>query len=219
MLLDLHVHSSISPCSTLSLDHIVTHARAHGLDGVCITDHDSMASRLLLREGMQDNGLLVLVGMEYTTAQGDFLLFGPFEDLAPGLCARELLTLVHDAGGAAVAAHPCRSNRPTAMELAAQGLVHAVETLNGRNSEEENRLAQAWPGRFKLSAVGGSDAHTLPELGRSPTRFFTRIKSRADLVRALRKGRCEPALRQGRLPLIRRALAAKPPRTACPSHP
>ena len=200
MRIDIHVHSSISPCSGLSLEDILAYAKSRGLDGVCLTDHDTMDARAVVREGVQPDGLLVVIGMEYATSQGDFLLFGPFEDLVPGLSARDVLALVDAAGGAAVAAHPCREERPVAVELLAAGLVHALETLNGRNTAEENRLARAWPERFSLPAVGGSDAHSLAELGRSPTRFLTPIASRADLVRALRRGLCAPAVVDGPLP-------------------
>ena len=46
MLVDLHLHEKT--CSTdsfLSLEEIVSEARRRGLDGVCITDHDSMGLR------------------------------------------------------------------------------------------------------------------------------------------------------------------------------
>ncbi|THB64686.1 MAG: PHP domain-containing protein [Desulfovibrio sp.] len=206
MLLDLHVHTAISPCSDLALDDILAHARSRGLDGVCITDHDSMDARHLLRRSVQDNGLLVIVGLEYATSQGDFLLFGPFEDLEPGLDAPSMLARVERAGGVAVAAHPCRLRRPVHIDLVAQGLVHAVETLNGRNTVEENRQAQDWAKRAHLPSVGGSDAHTLAELGRSPTRFFQPVSCLADLVAALRQGACAPARALGPLPLVKDGL-------------
>jgi predicted metal-dependent phosphoesterase TrpH len=63
MYFDMHVHSSISPCSQLDLDEILRHARSIGLDGVCITDHDTMEARYLLNEGIQKDGLCVIVGM------------------------------------------------------------------------------------------------------------------------------------------------------------
>lgn len=197
MLIDLHVHSTISPCSCLPLEDILRQARAQGLDGVCITDHDTMAARHAVRDGARADGLVVIVGMEYATTQGDFLLFGPFENLEPGLPAPRVLKLVHEAGGAAVVAHPRRKTRPADPELTAElgrtGLLHCVETCNGRNSHTENNRAQAWPSRYGLTAVGGSDAHALDELGRSPTRFFTPIATRQDLIQALKEGHCAPA--------------------------
>ncbi len=193
MLFDLHVHSSVSLCSRLDIPDVLAHARGLGLDGVCITDHDSMDARFAVCEGVQPDGLVVLLGMEYATTQGDFLLFGPFEDLEPGLSAETMLRLVREAGGAAVAAHPCRRKRPADAFLAGTGLVTCVETVNGRNTANENRRALEWGAFRRLPTTAGSDAHTLGELGRAPTRFFTPIHTRAECIAALRQGLCAPA--------------------------
>ena len=43
MLVDMHLHeSTYSSDSKMTLAEIVSDAKAKGLDGVCITDHDSM---------------------------------------------------------------------------------------------------------------------------------------------------------------------------------
>ncbi len=109
MLFDLHVHTTVSPCSKLHVGDILKHARTFGLDGVCITDHGTMEAGQHFKEGIQEDGLCVLLGMEYSTLSGDFLLFGPFEELLPGFSDTELLEIVEQAGGVAVAAHPFRT--------------------------------------------------------------------------------------------------------------
>ena len=40
--IDLHVHTSYSPCSTLSVRTIEAVARKRGLDGIAITDHNTL---------------------------------------------------------------------------------------------------------------------------------------------------------------------------------
>ena len=46
MLLDIHVHTSkYSPCSTINLIDAVLKAREVGLDGICVTDHDTDSIR------------------------------------------------------------------------------------------------------------------------------------------------------------------------------
>ena len=46
MLVDMHLHeSTYSSDSKMTLAEIVSDAKAKGLDGVCITDHDSMGLR------------------------------------------------------------------------------------------------------------------------------------------------------------------------------
>jgi predicted metal-dependent phosphoesterase TrpH len=192
MLFDLHVHTAISTCSRLTVAEILGNARARGLDGVCLTDHDTMAVREVVREGLQADGLCVIVGMEYSTGGGDFLLFGAFEDLAPGLCAEDLLTLVEARRGAAVMAHPCRASRPGREDLVAAGLTRLVELMNGRNTPEENARLAAWTRVYPLVGCGGSDAHSLAELGRVGTRLLTPVSSRTELVWALRRGLCRP---------------------------
>ena len=190
MLFDLHVHTKHSPCSSLGLDQLLAHARARGLDGVCLTDHDTMLAGREVREGIQADGLCVIIGMEYATPQGDFLLFGPFEHLQPGLEAEELLALVDELQGAAVAAHPHRAGRATAEALVAGGCCRLVEVMNGRNSEQENQRVRGWLARYPLGVCGGSDAHSLAELGRAVTRFSRPIRNRQELVGALRAGAC-----------------------------
>lgn len=192
----MHIHTDISPCSRMKVDDVVRRAKARGLDGVCITDHDTMDIRHHLNEGFQDNGVLLLFGMEYTTTQGDFLLFGPFETLPAHLPADSLLTTVHQAGGVAVAAHPFRRQRCLDERLIHSGLCRAIEGLNGRNNETENAEASApWLKAYELAHCAGSDAHTPDEVGTLATRFFIPIASRNDLILALKHRMCRPEMR------------------------
>ncbi|MCB2180690.1 MAG: PHP domain-containing protein [Desulfobulbaceae bacterium] len=192
MKFDLHVHTNISSCSQLTLDSILCEAQNKGLHGVCITDHDTMAIREHVGEGIQENGLCVIFGMEYTTSEGDFLLFGPFEKLDTGLSAPELLRYVHSVDGVAVSAHPFRFNRPTQEHLIDQGLCFIVESINGRNHRHENDSVADWKHRFDIKEVGGSDAHSLEELGRVTTNFNNTITNRADFIQALKSGTYHP---------------------------
>ena len=192
MFFDLHVHSDISPCSNLPLDQILENAGKRGLDGVCITDHHSVLARRQIKEGLQTNGLRVFVGMEYHTADGDFLLFGAPDDLPEGIDAPRLLRSVAQAGGAVVAAHPFRRARPVSESVIRNNLCRIVESVNGRNSDSENQQVALWRRRYDLVECAGSDAHTLAELGKLKTRFTVPINTMADLVHALNRGFCAP---------------------------
>lgn len=151
-----------------------------------------MAAQSDIREGIQPDGLCVLIGMEYDTPEGDFLLFGPFDGLKRGLHAEELLYQVNKKGGVAVAAHPCRTDRTLDQSLVERGLCRIVESVNGRNQRHENQQVREMTSRFDLVQCGGSDAHQLNELGKTATRFTVPITSRQDLIQALRRGTCEP---------------------------
>jgi predicted metal-dependent phosphoesterase TrpH len=192
MLIDLHVHTRISACSRLRLDEILKHAAGRGLDGVCITDHHSVQALAQITPGLQPNGLRLFVGQEYSTDHGDFLIFGLRDALPPGLGAKALLAAVAAQGGAAVAAHPFRPQRPISDFIIHDGLCRIVESINGRNSAAANQGMAAWRRRYDLIECAGSDAHSLEELGKVKTRFHCAIDSTADLVQALNRGQCAP---------------------------
>jgi len=147
-----------------------------------------MDVRHYVPEGVLGNGLHVIFGMEYSTSRGDFLIFGPFEELPPGLPAQLLLTHVERSGGVAIAAHPFRSQRPTDEYFIENEMCRIVEGVNGRNTHHENESVLEWQKKYNVAQVGGSDAHSLEELGTVHTEFTAPIHSRTDLVRALKQG-------------------------------
>jgi len=193
MIFDIHIHTTISSCSRVDVHELIETAGRIGLDGICITDHGSMAISRYIREGRQPNGLIVIIGMEYETPEGDFLLFGPVEQIPSHLSAPELLNHTRNAGGVAIAAHPCRKERPVSESIFRKGLCPVIETHNGRNAIVENLKACQRQSHYRLTATAGSDAHALDELGTAVTRFSVPVYSRQDLVQALKLGLCQPA--------------------------
>ncbi|WP_291319283.1 PHP domain-containing protein [Desulfonatronospira sp.] len=190
---DLHVHSRLSACSILSLKDILSEARLLSLDGVCITDHNTTEARHQVREGVQDDGLCVIIGQEYSSLDGHFLIFGPHEEFESYLPAPEIARRVNQAGGVIIASHPYRAMQKVNEKLASTGTIRYAEGLNGRNSELENTLAQNWQGKHGVSLTGGSDAHCLEELGRVGTLFPDPVRNREELVEALKRRNFRPA--------------------------
>lgn len=99
----VHVHSTCSDGSG-TVPEIAAAAAATGTDVVLITDHDTLAAREW--EGWH-HGVLVLVGVELSSAAGHLLSFG-IDEVIPheGVGAAELAQRVVDAGGICFAAHP-----------------------------------------------------------------------------------------------------------------
>lgn len=165
---------------------------------MCITDHHTTRAKTDVAKLNLPAGFLLVIGMEYTTPDGDFLIIGPELNALPShLTSRELLPMVHSQGGIAIAAHPCRSDKTIPEKLFEDGLCHCAEMLNGRNPSPANDRASLLCGRFSLVATGGSDAHFPGELGSFATQFQNRIKTECTLVDALYAGLCHPV----RLPL------------------
>ena len=65
---DLHIHSEHSPDGRMSLDEIVSCARARGLQGVAVCDHDRA-----LTETWDAPDFLLIPGVELSTDQGHLL--------------------------------------------------------------------------------------------------------------------------------------------------
>ncbi|MFP4475574.1 MAG: CehA/McbA family metallohydrolase [Desulfatibacillaceae bacterium] len=198
MLIDLHVHTSFSPCSGITPQQAVDAAVAAGLDGLCVTDHGTMGFASMLHRLVVPEGFLVGVGMEYATDEGDLLLFGIADPPPPAMDAGQVAGLVRKLGGAVILAHPDRISRPGNKSLAATGKVSGIEAVNGRNSSRENLSACLWARGHAVRAVGGSDAHEPLEVGVVATRFSSPIRSMDDLVAALKVGVCFPEAGSGR---------------------
>ena len=207
MLVDLHTHTSLhSDDSSLSLDHLIEAAKAAGLDGVCITDHDYFWDPEDVRTVSKRHDFLVLPGCEVNTDGGHLLVFGLHRYVFGMHKTEYLARLVAEAQGAMVAAHPHRrrlltgqDHEPREVELLLEaaaedpvfGSCHAVETLNGRATEREREFSMELAHRLGKAGAGGSDAHDASQVGRAATRFEVRIAHLEDLIREIRAGRFE----------------------------
>jgi predicted metal-dependent phosphoesterase TrpH len=208
MLIDLHCHSAErSEDASSSLAELAAAARAAGLDGVCVTDHDGFWPREALEEIGRAAGILLIPGCEVNTDSGHALVFGPDEYRFGFHHPERLAAAVEAAGGALVAAHPYRRVLPpdaspgdetfgVALDRALESplLKHAaaIETLNGRGAARENAFALELASRARLPCVGSSDAHDASGVGSVATSFERPVGSLKELVAELRAGRVRP---------------------------
>ncbi len=206
MVIDLHVHSSpASPCSSIPVERLIEEARAIGLDGICLTDHNHVWDPAEVEGLRKKHGFLILRGNEITTDQGDILVLGLDEDIQGVIKLEELREKVLRAGAFMIAAHPFRGfltfgigylglTPEKARERPLFQGVDAVEVLNSRVSEKENRFAAQVAEGLGLPLTGGSDAHQAGEVGRYATRFSDPIRNEGELIAALKKGRFSPVV-------------------------
>jgi len=73
---DLHVHTCLSPCSSLDMSprEVVNAALARGLDLIGICDHNSAENVLAVKKAGERNGLMVVGGMEVASSEEAHLL-------------------------------------------------------------------------------------------------------------------------------------------------
>lgn len=204
LVIDLHVHTSeASPCSSAPLGDLVTKARRIGLDGICLTDHNHVWDPRTLAELRERHDFLILGGNEIATDQGDMLVFGFDEDINEIMRLDELKKKVLKTGGFIIAAHPFRGfltfgigqlglTPEKAMERPLFKHVDAVEVLNSKVSDKENRFSSQVAEGLDLPGTGGSDAHEVEEVGVYATRFSGVITNEEELVEALKGGNYSP---------------------------
>ena len=122
-----------------------------GLDGICVTDHESMGMRSFARELSVKYDFLVLVGLELLTYEGDLLVFGL--DLVPEkkMHASDALELVNRQGGVAVSAHPFRDNgRGMGNFIRSLPGLSGIEAFNGSTRLTHNFKAHALANELEL---------------------------------------------------------------------
>jgi len=89
---DLHIHSTLSPCSSLEMSPtaIIRRARELRLDAIAVTDHNSMANAFCAAEIGSKNNVRVFFGMEAQTRE-DVHVLCLFQDRDPAERFNELV--------------------------------------------------------------------------------------------------------------------------------
>jgi predicted metal-dependent phosphoesterase TrpH len=191
MRLDMHMHTEYSRDSRVALADFAALARKAELGAVCVTDHDTIEGGLRLRE--MDTGLLVIVGEEITTADGELVGLYLEKPIAPGLSADRTIDLIHEQRGLAYVPHPFSRNRRrhlrrSVLERVAPKL-DIVEVFNAREvASSSNLRALEFARQHNLPGGVGSDSHRPIEIGRAYVDVAPFLTPQELLV-ALREGK------------------------------
>lgn len=199
MIIDTHVHEDkYSFDSFINFNESIELAKLIGLDGLCITNHDNNFLRNEIGDSAKINGVLVIVGAEILTHEGDILVFGLKDIPKEKISAKELLTLVKKYNGAAIAAHPFRNNN-RGMGENMKDLSHlltGIESFNGSTLPHHNLQSYTLATELNIPSLGASDAHRLEKLGTYATRFNNSIRDHKDFIAALKIGDFHPVMRK-----------------------
>ncbi len=209
MLIDLHAHTAPrSNCSTTTLEELVASARAHGLDALCITEHDVRWPDDELADASRLLDFPLIPGVELTTDVGHVLAFGPLEKpLWMGYTLEELISETERTGTALVLPHPVRATAgqravlggrtppsPDAVAAMPQwSAVHAIEVASTQTTTLEHTLTAAALAVVPRPAVGASDAHGPGLAGMFATHVDGRVTNAVELAAEIRAGHVAPA--------------------------
>lgn len=170
-----------------SLKEVVIYSKKRGLDGVAITDHDTLVGALKL----QRSDFIVIPGIEITTLQGHLLALNITTLIPPKLDVNETIQRIHEAGGIAVAAHPTSFYKSVPSQQMSS--YDAIEVINSAAVPFQlcTYMNQKLATRFNLPQTAGSDSHYSPEIGAA----YTVIEADSDvdaIVQAIKKGATIP---------------------------
>jgi len=187
---DLHVHTTYSRDSVITLKQLVFYAKKRGLTAVAVTDHNQVESAQKIAK---ETDFLIIPGTEVSSLHGHIVGLNVNTLIPQGLSADETVDRIHEAGGIAIACHPFALLKGSVGKHVS-GKFDAVEAINAsafpfnRATSKAHQLAE----RLKLSKVAGTDAHYGPVIGQA----YTLIDSDANveaIIKAIKNGHCKPA--------------------------
>jgi predicted metal-dependent phosphoesterase TrpH len=190
MRLDIHVHSSYSNDGSQSPQEILKHAKKIGLEGIAITDHNEIAGSLKLWEenkGIKD--FVIIPGMEVSSSEGHILALGIKEAVPRDLTPKETIESIEALGGIAIASHPYRFWSGLGEEVVRKAGFSVIEVHNGRSLKKENTKARKLAEELGCGMTGGSDAHTLDQVGKTVTEIDISNYKMDDILEGIRNKR------------------------------
>ncbi|MEA1905706.1 MAG: PHP domain-containing protein [Euryarchaeota archaeon] len=185
MKFDLHIHSKHSYDSLLRPDTIIKVAKKKGLNGVAVTDHNTIRGGVEASKVNKDDDFVVIVGSEIKTEYGDVIgLF--LTDEIRSRVFTDVVGEIRDQGGLTILAHPFRKGIVFPKDLL--GHVDLIEGFNARSPKNLNQKAIELARDCRIPVTAGSDAHLGFEIGGGRTVTRTRIPEGDEVRCALKNG-------------------------------
>ena len=198
--IDFHVHSEDSYDGHEPVELILEHAADIGLDGVVITDHDEIDESVRAAALAPKYGLIGIPGVEVSTKHGHLLAIGVENRPESGQAFMDTVQTVRERGGVAIVPHPFQRSRHGVRKRHIAD-ADAIETYNSMVfTGYRNRRARLFASRRDYPQIGASDAHYLPNVGKSYTEVLvtpdTANPTKADidgddLIAAILEGRTQ----------------------------
>ena len=172
---DLHIHTHYSKCSILKPAVALDRAKKLGLDGIAITDHNSIKGALAASKLNKDRNFEVIKSEEITTDRGHVLALYVHEEIKPGNLF-DVLDKIKKQDGLAIIAHPFAiASMRSRLKISLKKIkdeIDGIEILNSRCFFPwENKKAAIMAKRAGIAGTAGSDAHFVFEIGRAVTIF------------------------------------------------
>lgn len=197
---DLHVHTCYSSDSNVSLNSLLAEIKRKRLDGVAITDHDTVKGALetvkIVSSMTSEHQPIIIPGIEVSTERGHIIGLNVTECIPKGLSVIETIERIHEAGGIAIAAHPLslfKDGVGLSSKILSLGF-DAIEVIN--SSLFPFRLLVGICKKFakenNLPQTAGSDSHVIEAIGLAYTLINTEDRSVDSIIKSIKEGLTEP---------------------------
>jgi len=176
---DLHMHTFHSNCGVMKPKTVLKVAKKRGLNGIAITDHNTIKGGKLVKKLNKDKDFEVIVGSEIYCDKAEILGYYLNKEIKKGK-VEEVVEQIHSQGGIAIIAHPYTYAiiRKRIQCDPKKIKVDGIEVFNARNViKKENDKALELAKKNKLAQIGSSDAHFSYEIGRGYTLFDGSLKN------------------------------------------
>ncbi len=189
---DLHIHSTYSGDSVLTVDEIVKYYSENNFGAIAVTDHDSFKGAIEARKlaKRMNLNLIVILGAEVETNDGEIIVLTDKELPFLPVNAEKLIEEVRKIGGVTYAPHPFDFKRRSLGDKVFQlnGL-DAIEVLNANSSKRANRLALRAAKILNKPGLANSDAHADWQLGKAYTILEVGELSVKEVLNAIKNGK------------------------------
>lgn len=183
---ELHMHTSpVSRCAHVDASSVIRQYMEWGYDTVVVTNHMSPAlfgeklpcdpndweavvkyylSDYHIAKDTAGDKMNVLLGMELRVKEksNDYLVYGIDEQFVYDMGnimdkkIKEIIPMIHDAGGIILQAHPFRDN----MTVTKPDLLDGIEVVNfTAGHDSRNDIACMWAKKFDMLGICGQDYH------------------------------------------------------------
>jgi predicted metal-dependent phosphoesterase TrpH len=150
---------------------VIAACEKKGLDGVAVTDHNTIEGALIVRKIAPPN-FVVIVGEEIRTKEGEILGYFLKEEIPAQRSIEETIERTKDQGGLVGIPHPFGSFRKSNIKISALERiierVDFIEVFNSRNIfAKDDKKALILSQEKVLPPLIGSDAHLSCEVGKA----------------------------------------------------
>jgi len=191
LMIDMHVHTNYSD-SNGTIEEIIKTAKEKGLNGIAITDHDTLEGAKVAMN-MQDD-VIVIPGEEIKTKNGEILALGIHEAIPEDLPIEEAIDIVHLQEGLVYIPHPTVPFFGRLKETDLRGLnIDGLEVFSAISPFGDHYATKnmAIARRLGLSTIAGSDSHFSETVGDAYTIIDAKDAKLRSILEALRLGRTE----------------------------